>query len=130
MKKDSAMVKEIKEYVGKEVKGLKEYVCEYVGKEVKGLKEYVDQKLDSGIDEAKRHIGVVVEGFRSEVKIIAEQYGSIINRFTKIETKLEEHDLRFDRIDLELKGMKIALFDNSHRLDDHDTRIRKLELRN
>ena len=41
------------------------------------------------------------------MKIVAEQHGGIIR-------KLEEHDIRFDRIDLELKGMKVALFDNSH----------------
>ena len=74
------------------------------------------------LEEIKRHVGVVVEGLRSEVRIIAEQYGDIMR-------KLEEHDVRFDRIDLDLKGMKIALFDNSHRLNDHDARIRKLETR-
>jgi len=49
--------------------------------------------------------------------------------------KLEEHDrrfdrvdLRFDRIDLEFSAMKTALFDTSHKVDDHETRIRKLEL--
>ena len=74
------------------------------------------------LEEIKRHVGVVVEGLRSEVRIIAEQHGDIMR-------KLEEHDVRFDRIDLDLKGMKIALFDNSHRLNDHDARIRKLETR-
>jgi len=98
---------------------------------VKEIKGYIDismQKLRSEIDEVKRYTGVLVEGLRSEVKLVYEQYGSLIGRFDRIETKLEEHDLRFDRIDLELKGMKIALFDNSHRLNDHEGRIRKLEM--
>ena len=89
---------------------------------VKEIKGYIDQKLNSGINEVKRHTGVMVEGLRSEVKIITEQHGDVIR-------KLEEHDLRFDRIDLELKGTKVALFDNSHRLNDHEGRIRKLEMR-
>ena len=90
MKKGNSMVQEIKEHIGREM------------------------------GEVKRHTGVLVEGLRSEVKIVAEKHGDIIR-------KLEEHDIRFDRVDLELKGMKVALFDNSHRLNDHDARIRKLE---
>ena len=38
-----------------------------------------------------------------------------------------EHIKRILKIKLP-KGMKVALFDNSHRLNDHDTRIRKLEM--
>ena len=106
-----------------------------MGKDVKKntivneIKEYIDKKLHSGIDEVKRHTGVLFESLRSEVKLAYEQYGSFIGRFDRIENKLEEHDLRFDRIDLELKGMKTALFDNSHRLNDHEGRIRNLETR-
>ena len=85
-------------------------------------------KKGNMLNEIKRHMSVLMEDMRSQVKLVAEQYGSFIGRFDRIETKLEEHDLRFDRIDLELKGMKTALFDNSHRLNDHDTRIRKLEM--
>ncbi len=81
------------------------------------------------VREAKRHAGVLFESLRSEVRLVFEQYGSIVNRLTKIDTKLEEHDLRFDRIDFELKDMKIGLFDNSHRLNDHEGRIRKLDMR-
>ena len=79
---------------------------------------------------AKRHAGVLFESLRSEVRLVFEQHGSIVNRLDRIDAKLGEHDLRFDRIDLELKGMKTALFDNSHRLNDHEGRIRKLETRN
>ena len=130
---------ELRGYVGKELKDFRQDFGKelrgYVGKEIKGLKEYVNQKVDSGIDEAKRHTGVVVEGLGSEVKIVAEQYGSFVNRFNRIDAKLEGHDRRFDgvdirlgRIELDLKAMNNALFDNSHRLNDHDARIRKLEM--
>ena len=147
MKKDKTMVQELKEYIGNEFKGFgKDFTCEikeYVGKELKGfrkdftceIKAYVGKELkgfrqDFGreikeyvgkeIEEVKRHTGVLVEGLRSDVRIVAEQHGGIMR-------KLEEHDVRFDSIDLDLKGMKVALFDNSHRLTDHDARIRKLE---
>ncbi len=120
MKKDKTMVQEIKEFVGKELKGFKQDF----GKELKDfrqgfsreIKEYVGREIGG----VKRHTGVLVEGLHSEVRIVSEQHGDIIR-------KLEKHDIRFDRIDLELKGIKVALFDNSHRLNDHDTRIRKLE---
>ena len=99
-------------------------------------------KKDNMLNKIKRHMSVLMEDMRSQVKLVAEQYGSFIDRFDRIDTKLEEHDrrfesidaklkehdIRFDRVDLELKGMQIALFDNSHRLNDHDTRIRKLEM--
>jgi len=83
----------------------------------------------------ERHMGVMVEALRSEIRLVAEQYGSIVNRLDRVDAKLVEHDarfdrvdLRFDRIDLEFSAMKTALFDTSHRVDDHETRIRKLEL--
>ena len=85
--------------------------------------------------ELRRHMGVLVEGLRSEIRIVAEQYGSIIkkleehdDRFEEIDRRFDKVDLRFDRMDLEFKAMKTGLFDTSHRVDDHETRIRKLEL--
>lgn len=72
------------------------------------------------IAELRRHMGVLVEGLRSEVRLVAEQHGSIV-------TKLEEHDKRFDVIDIDLKAIKGALFGMSHKLDNHEVRICKLE---
>jgi len=93
------------------------------------------KKDNNMLEEIKRHVGVVVEGLRSEVRIIAEQYGDIMKklkehdrRFDEIDRRFDGVDIRFNGVDLELKGMKTALFDNSHRLTDHDTRIRKLEM--
>lgn len=86
------------------------------------------------VREVKRHTGVLFEALRSEVKLVFEQYTSFIDRFDNIDAKLEKHDRRFDgveirlgRIELNLKAMNNALFDNSHRFNDHDARIRKLE---
>jgi len=72
------------------------------------------------VAEFKRHMGVLVEGLRSEVRLVAEQHGSIINRLDKIDLKLQEHDRRFDMIDIDLKAMKNVLFEFSHRLDKHE----------
>jgi len=92
-------------------------------------------ELKDSFGELGRHVGVLVEGLRSEIRIVAEQYGSVVNRLDRVEAKLVEHDarfdkidLRFDRIDLEFSAMKTGLFDTSHRVNDHETRIRKLEL--
>ena len=91
-------------------------------------------KKDNMLSEIKRHMSVLMEDMKSQVKLVAEQYGSFVNRFNRIDAKLEGHDRRFDgvdirlgKIELDLKGMNNALFDNSHRLNDHDARIRKLE---
>ena len=76
----------------------------------------------------ERHMGVMVEALRSEIRIVAEQYGSVVKKLEEHDRRFDRVDLRFDRIDLEFSAMKTALFDTSHRVDDHETRIRKLEL--
>ena len=80
------------------------------------------------VREVKRHAGVLYESLRSEVRLVFEQYGTVIRKLEDHDRRFDGIDRRFDGIDLELKGMKTALFDNSHRLDDHKTRIRKLEM--
>ena len=85
-------------------------------------------ELRDSVGELRRHMGVLVEGLRSEIKVIAEQHGSIMTKLEEHDRRFDRVDLRFDRIDLEFSAMKTALFDTSHRVDDHETRIRKLEL--
>ncbi len=126
MKKDTG-----KKTMLKEIKG-------YIDSSLKEIKGYVDlslREIKEELQETKRHTGVLVEGLRSEVKLVFEQYGTVIRkledhdrRFDEIDTKFDNIDLRFNCVDLELKGMKTALFDNSHRLDDHEKSIRKLEM--
>nr|MBU1327693.1 hypothetical protein [Candidatus Omnitrophota bacterium] len=87
--------------------------------DVGGLKSSMEE-MKSSMEELGRHMGVLVEGLRSEVRLVAEQHGSII-------TKLEEHDRRFDVIDIDLKAIKGTLFGMSHKLDNHEVRICKLE---
>ncbi len=92
----------------------------------------LERRLESRLE---RHTGVMIEALRSEIRVVAEQYGSIVRkleehdgRFEEIDRRFDKIDLRFDRIDLEFIAMKTGLFDTSHRVDDHETRIRKLEL--
>ena len=103
-----------------------------MNKKLTGSFAELERRLESRLE---RHTGVMVEALRSEIRIVAEQYGSIVNRLDSVDSKLVEHDarfdkmdLRFDRIDLEFSAMKTGLFDTSHRVNDHETRIRKLEL--
>ena len=70
------------------------------------------KEIKEELQETKRHTGVLVEGLRSEVKLVFEQYGTVIRkledhdlRFDKIDRKFEKIDLRFNYVDLELKGM-------------------------
>ncbi len=78
--------------------------------------------------EVKRHMSILKEDTDWKFKLIAEQHGSIMTKLEEHDRRFDKVDLRFDRIDLEFIGMKTALFDTSHRVDDHETRIRKLEL--
>ena len=88
----------------------------------------MNKKLTGSFAELERRTGVMVEALRSEIRVVAEQYGSIVKKLEEHDRRFDKIDLRFDRIDLEFSGMKSALFDSSHRVDDHETRIRKLEL--
>ena len=85
-------------------------------------------ELKDSVGEFRRHMGVLVEGLHSEFRVVAEQYGSVVKKLEEHDRRFDKIDLRFDRIDLEFSGMKTGLFDTSHRVEDHETRIRKLEL--
>jgi chromosome segregation ATPase len=88
------------------------------------------------LEEIKRHNKVLWEDMRSQVRLVAEQYGSFVDRFNKInerfdsmegrlnrvDLKLQEHDRRFDVIDIDLKTIKNALFELSHRMEAHEAR--------
>jgi len=77
-------------------------------------------EMRSSMEEFRRHVGVLFEGLRSEIKVIAEQHGSIMTKLEEHDRRFDRVDLRFDRIDLEFSAMKTALFDTSHRLDKHE----------
>ncbi len=94
-------------------------------KKLTGSFAELERHLESRLE---RHTGVMVEALRSEIRVVAEQYGSIVKKLEEHDRRFDRVDLRFDRIDLEFSAMKTALFDTSHRVDDHETRIRKLEL--
>ncbi len=85
-------------------------------------------ELRDSVGELRRHMGVLVEGLRSEVRVVAEQHGSVVKKLEEHDRRFDKIDLRFDRIDLEFSAMKTGLFDTSHRVNDHEARIRKLEL--
>jgi hypothetical protein len=80
----------------------------------------MNKKETGAIAELRRHMGVLVEGLHSEVRLVAEQRGSIINRLDNIDNKL-------GAMELDLNAIKGALFTFSHKLDNHEVRICKLE---
>ncbi len=96
-----------------------------MNKNLTGSFAELERRLESRLE---RHTGVMIEALRSEIKIVDEQYGSVVKKLEEHDRRFDKIDLRFDRIDLEFSAMKTALFDTSHRVDDHETRIRKLEL--
>jgi len=80
----------------------------------------MNRKETGAIAELRRHMGVLVEGLHSEVRLVAEQHGSIVNRLDSIDNKLGV-------MELDLNAIKGALFTFSHKLDNHEVRICKLE---
>ena len=96
-----------------------------MNKNLTGSFAELERRLESRLE---RHTGVMIEALRSEIRIVAEQYGSVVKKLEEHDRRFDKIDLRFDRIDLEFSAMKTGLFDTSHRVNDHETRIRKLEL--
>ena len=121
------MLKEIKGHIDLSLKEIKGYVNSSL-KEIKGYVNSSLKEVKEELKETKRHTGVLVEGLRSEVKLVFEQYGTVIRKLEDHDRRFDGIDRRFDGIDIELKGMKTALFDNSHRLDNHEKSIRKSEM--
>jgi len=96
-----------------------------MNKKLTGSFAELERRMKSRLE---RHTGVMVEALRSEIRVVAEQYGDIVKKLEEHDRRFDRVDLRFDRIDLEFSAMKTALFNTSHRVDDHETRIRELEL--
>jgi hypothetical protein len=96
-----------------------------MNKKLTGSFAELERRLEMRLE---RHAGVMVEALRSEIRVVAEQHGSIMAKLEEHDRRFDRVDLRFDRIDLEFSAMKTGLFDTSHRVDDHETRIRRLEL--
>jgi hypothetical protein len=81
-------------------------------------------ELRDSAGELRRYMGVLVEGLHSEIKVVAEQHGSIIVKLEEHDKRFEQIDGRFDNVDrrlnvieIDLKGVKAALFDVSHGLN-------------
>ncbi|MDP2911214.1 MAG: hypothetical protein Q8N76_02640, partial [Candidatus Omnitrophota bacterium] len=66
-------------------------------------------ELRSSVEELRIHMGVLVEGLCSEIRVVAEQHGSVINRLDRVDAKLVEHDARFDKMDLQFQRVHIDL---------------------
>ena len=53
----------------------------------------------------ERGTRVILERMENDIKVIAEQYGSVYR-------KLEEHDIRFDKIDQRFDRLEMVVIDN------------------
>lgn len=67
----------------------------------KDIKKYFDEKSE----ETKRHFDVVAEKLTHEIQFVAEGVSSNGAKIDRMQSKLEEHDKRFDI--LEVKMVKI-----------------------
>ena len=79
-----------------------------------------EETLKKFKDEICRHFDVVAEDLKDNIKIIAEQVAANTE-------KLQEHDLRFDKIDEKLQEHDLRLNKIEEKLQEHDSRFNKIE---
>jgi hypothetical protein len=70
------------------------------------FEEHVDIKLKEQREEYQRYIGVVSEDFHKQIKIIAEQHGSIIKRLDTHTEMMGELTVKLERLRLEIEKIK------------------------
>ena len=70
--------------------------------------------------EFKRHTNILMEQMKHEVKTVAEGHGAIMR-------KLEEHDKKFAKVEVELQSISMTVMEISHDTKGHEKRIKKIE---
>lgn len=84
-------------------------MAEDIKKILEEYKKETKRHFDEKTEETKRHFDVVAEDLRSEIQTIAEQVA--VNT-----EKLEEHDLKFDKISETLEIIKLDIEFIKHEL--------------
>jgi len=91
-----------------------------------------------GTDEIKRHMSVLMEHSDQQIKIIGEQYGSIIKkldehdgRFARLETAVMDNTRDIKQLQLQTRELQVGQEEIKQKLntvaDNHETRICRLE---
>ncbi len=103
----------------------------------------------------ERETRVLLEEMNGRIKTIAEQHGSVVDRFDTIDTRLDNidetlqrhdanlyklewglegikskvgtMDVKLDRIERELETVKVAVLDTGSKVADHEHRLQKFE---
>ena len=83
-------------------------------------KKEIDKILEKYNKDVKRHISVLQEDFKDQVKIIAEQHEAIIS-------KLDNHEQRLTEIDSKLDNHEQRLTEIDSKLGNHEQKLTKIE---
>lgn len=77
--------------------------------------------------DSERETRVLLEDIRQQVKIVAEGHGIIIKKLEDHDKKFEHIDQRFDVIETVLTDTNARVKSIEKKLDNHETRITKVE---
>ena len=81
--------------------------------------------------DSQRQQNVLLEDIRKKVETVAEGHSILSQKMDKMDAKLEEHDKRFDRIEMVLTDTNTRVKKLEQKVDtvtiDHEQRIQKLE---
>ena len=86
-----------------------------------------DKTSKSKSIDSERETRVLLEDIRKQVQTVAEGHGFIIKKLEEHDEKFEQIDQRFDRIESVLTDTNGIVKSIEKKLDDHETRIKKVE---
>jgi chromosome segregation ATPase len=93
-----------------------------------------EETLKKFKDEICRHFDVVAEDLKDSLKSVAEQVAANTEklqehdlRFDKIDEKLQEHDLKFNKIEEKLQEHDLKFNKIDEKLQEHDLRFNKID---
>ena len=88
--------------------------------------------------DSQRETRVLLEEIRDQVKVVAEQHGSVMNKLEEHDSKFERMEQRFDRLEMatmtnsrDIKDLKSGQERIEEKLDttieNHEKRLKKVE---
>jgi predicted RNase H-like nuclease (RuvC/YqgF family) len=65
--------------------------------------------IKEGNEETRRHFDVVAEGLKSEIRVIAEGHGVLVEKIDRLDTRMDHLETKVDRLDTRMDHLETKL---------------------